>query len=42
MVKMQVELNDKATMNLRIIKARYNLTNQEALNKIVEFAGSEF
>ena len=40
--KVQFEMSDKAALNLRLIKAKYELTNEEALNKMLEFVGSEF
>jgi hypothetical protein len=42
MVQVQVDLSDKATLNMRIIKARYELSTQEAINKMLETVGSEF
>lgn len=42
MVQVQFRLSEKAALNLRLIKARYNLKNEEALNKMLEFVGGEF
>jgi hypothetical protein len=38
-LRIQAILSDKAAHNLRMVRAKYDLTNEEALNKIIEFAG---
>ncbi len=41
MVVMQIKLSDKATFVVRVFKAKYDLTNDEAVNKILEDNGVE-
>jgi hypothetical protein len=42
MVKVQVDLSDRAILNVRLVKARYLLDNEGAINRMLEFVGSEF
>jgi hypothetical protein len=36
MVKVQVELSEKASRNVRLVKANRNVTNEVAINKMLE------